>query len=343
MGRKLIDYANDSNSYDSFREISNEMAIVTPSDDYNAMVRSEHGIALATATSGVASSLLPGGRTAHSRFKIPIIADKSTTCNISKQSSTAELLRKTKLIIWDEAPMAKRYAIEAVDRTLQDLLGNNLSFGGKVMVFGGDFKQVLPVLPQATRVETIEASDEEKLTLLDNMIQLSKEIVINYVIEENSENALIDAIFPSLQENSHSAKYITNRAILATRNDFVDKINGQLIERFPGESSTYYSFDKVNDDAGTYNQEEFLNSLLPNGLPPDRLTLKINCPILLLRNLDPANGLCNGTRLICRGTKENIIATEICHGQHVGKQVLILRILLSPAESEGLPFCFTRK
>ncbi|XP_059629827.1 uncharacterized protein LOC132272750 [Cornus florida] len=304
MGRSIndydlpnIDYANDSNSYDSSREITNEMAIVTPSDDYNAIVnlnneqenayktileciisnqpniffidgprgtgktylyrallakvRSEHGIALATATSGVASSLLPGGRIAHSRFKIPIIADESTTCNISKQSSTAELLRKAKLIIWDEAPMAKRYAIEPVDRTLQDLLGNNLSFGGKVVVFGGDFRQVLPVLPRATRAETIEASNGEELTLLDNMIQLPKEIVINSVIEENSENALIDAIFPSLQENSHLTEYITNRAILATRNDFVDKINDQLIERFPGESSTYYSFDKANDDAET--------------------------------------------------------------------------------------------
>ncbi|XP_059669340.1 uncharacterized protein LOC132314497 [Cornus florida] len=338
MGRNIndydlpnIDYANDSNSYDSSREITNEMAIVTPSDDYNAIVnlnneqenayktileciisnqpniffidgpegtgktylyrallakvRSEHGIALATATFGVASSLLPGGRTSHSRFKIPIIADESTTCNISKQSSTAELLRKAKLIIWDEAPMAKRYAIEAVDRTLQDLLGNNLSFGGKVVVFGGDFRQVLPVLPRATRAEIIEASlvksklwkkmkkrleknmrarndqsftefllrvgNGEELTLLDNMIQLPKEIVINSIIEENSENALIDAIFPYLQENSHLAEYITNRAILATRNDFVDKINGQLIERFPGESSTYYSFDKANDDAET--------------------------------------------------------------------------------------------
>ena len=64
-----------------------------------ATVRSRGFIALATATSGVAASLLPGGRTAHSRFKIPINIQESTTCTVSKQSALAELLRKALLII----------------------------------------------------------------------------------------------------------------------------------------------------------------------------------------------------------------------------------------------------
>ena len=58
-------------------------------------------------------------------------------CNISKQSGTTKLLRRVKLIIWDEAPMAKREAIETLDRTLKDIIYSWLLFHGKVIVFGG--------------------------------------------------------------------------------------------------------------------------------------------------------------------------------------------------------------
>ncbi|XP_059663507.1 ATP-dependent DNA helicase pfh1-like [Cornus florida] len=290
-----------------------------------AKVRSEKKIALATASSGVASSILPGGRTAHSRFKIPILANESAVCNISKQSSIAKLMRKASVIIWDEAPMAKRYAIEAVDRTLQDLLSTTEPFGGKVAVFGGDFRQVLPVVPRGTRAETIGVSlvesylwkkmkkiqlkqnmrartdpsfadfllrvgSGEEPVLVDNMIKLPDEMVIKSTNEEDLEKELINAVFPHLIENAHSAEYITNRAILATKNDFVDKLNENLIEQFPSKPTTYFSFDKATDDTGTYYQEDFLNSLAPNGLPPHKLTLKVDFPIMLLRNLDPTNG-----------------------------------------------------
>lgn len=77
---------------------------------------------------------------------------------ISKQSGLAEFLRVTRLIIWDEAPMAKRIAIETVDRSLQDITGIQKPFGGKVVVLAGDFMQVLLVVPKATIQETINAS-----------------------------------------------------------------------------------------------------------------------------------------------------------------------------------------
>jgi hypothetical protein len=61
------------------------------------------------------------------------------------------------------------------------------------------------------------------------------------------------------------------------------------------------SFDTAVDDPNNYYPSEFLNTLTPNGLPPHVLKLKIGCPIMLLRNIDPANRLCNGTRLVVRG------------------------------------------
>ncbi|XP_075074083.1 uncharacterized protein LOC142161913 [Nicotiana tabacum] len=73
-----------------------------------AIVRSKGFVALATATSGVAASILPGGRTVHSRFKFPINIDEKFSCNISKQSSLASLIRDANLIVWDEVSMVKK-------------------------------------------------------------------------------------------------------------------------------------------------------------------------------------------------------------------------------------------
>ncbi len=85
-------------------------------------LRGQGKIVLAVASSGIAPLLLPGGRTAHSRFKIPIDLHDESTCNITQQMKVAELVRKADLIIWDEAPMMHRRTFEAVDRTLRDLM-----------------------------------------------------------------------------------------------------------------------------------------------------------------------------------------------------------------------------
>nr|XP_051197067.1 uncharacterized protein LOC127310428 [Lolium perenne] len=87
-----------------------------------ARVRSERKIALATSTSGVAASIMPGGRTAHSRFKIPLNLEEGKSCSFTKQSGTAKLLRMASLILWDEATMTKRQAIEALDRSMRDIM-----------------------------------------------------------------------------------------------------------------------------------------------------------------------------------------------------------------------------
>ena len=111
-----------------------------------AAVRSQGMVALAVAFSGIAATLLDGGRTYHSRFKAPLQVDATSTCAISAQSPLAELIRRTALIVWDEAPMAHRHHLEAFDRTLRDVTGSEEPFGGKVLVLGGDFRQILPVI-----------------------------------------------------------------------------------------------------------------------------------------------------------------------------------------------------
>ena len=85
-----------------------------------AKVRSTDRIAVATATSGIATSIMPGGRTAHSRFKIPIKLQDNYVYNFTKQSGTAALLCEASLIIWDEVAMTRRQAVETLDISLQD-------------------------------------------------------------------------------------------------------------------------------------------------------------------------------------------------------------------------------
>ena len=115
-------------------------------------LRSQDKLALATATSRVAASIMRGRRMAHSCFKIPLTLEEGGCCSFTKQSGTAKLLQQAALIIWDEASMTTRQNVEALDNNLRDIMGwSNLSFGGKTVVLGGDFKQVLPDVRKGSR------------------------------------------------------------------------------------------------------------------------------------------------------------------------------------------------
>ncbi|XP_022852458.1 uncharacterized protein LOC111374068 [Olea europaea var. sylvestris] len=83
---------------------------------------------------GVVASLLPAGRTGHSRFKIPLQISHDMRCSVSKQSALGQLLKMTKLIVWDEAPMVNKYTFEALDKILKDITERELSFGGKYSI-----------------------------------------------------------------------------------------------------------------------------------------------------------------------------------------------------------------
>lgn len=343
-----------------------------------AKVRSMGLIAIATATSGIAASIMPGGRTAHSRFKIPIRLTDNSMCSFTKQSGTAELLRQVSLIIWDEVAMTKRQAVEMLDRSLQDIMECSLPFGGKVVVFGGDFRQVLPVVTRGTRAQITDATllrsylwdKTRKIHLKRNMraqddpwfseyllrigngteeiigndyVCLPDDIVISYTEDDTAINKLIENVFPSLHAKATSRDYMSARAILSTKNDHVDDLNDKMISRFPGEEKLYHSFDSIEDDLQNNYNIDFLNSITPNGLPLHVLRLKVNCPVILLRNLDPNNGLCNGTRLMIKAFQDNAIDAEIVGGQHAGKRVFIPRIPMSPSEDISLPFTLKRK
>ncbi|KAL6640358.1 hypothetical protein ACP70R_022207 [Stipagrostis hirtigluma subsp. patula] len=344
-----------------------------------ATIRSQNKIAVATATSGVAASIMPGGRTAHSRFKIPLTLEDGAFCSFTKHSGTAKLLQTASLIIWDEVSMTKRQAVEALDLSMRDILDRpHAPFGGKTVVFGGDFRQVLPVVRKGSRAQIVGASlhrsylweSMRHLKLVRNMRAQSDPWFADYLLRigdgtedvnddgevclpddicvpctgnDNDLDRLIDSIFPRLNDNMRDLNYMTSRAILSTRNDWVDMINMRMISRFQEGEIVYHSFDSAVDDPHNYYPQEFLNTLAPSGLPPHILKLKVGCPVILLRNIDPANGLCNGTRLVVQQFSKNAIDAEIVVGQHAGKRVYLSRIPLCPSDDEMFPFQFKRK
>ena len=109
-------------------------------------------VALAMATTGIAANLLCLGRTFHSRLKAPLVANEKSMLQISPQSNLAKLLLMAKLLLIDESTMLDRFQLEALDRTLKDLMGvDNLPFGGKIVILAGDFRQCLPVVPGVNR------------------------------------------------------------------------------------------------------------------------------------------------------------------------------------------------
>jgi hypothetical protein len=132
-----------------------------------AAVRAQGKIALAVASSGIAGLLLDDGSTAHSRLKIPLRVAADSMCYLRLPDEAAQLIQRADLIVWDEFPMMHKHAAEAVDRSLRDLEGAKLPrnaasaqiiFGGKVILLGGDFRQVLPVVPRGTRTQIVRSS-----------------------------------------------------------------------------------------------------------------------------------------------------------------------------------------
>ncbi|GJZ51267.1 ATP-dependent DNA helicase PIF1 [Tanacetum coccineum] len=366
-------------------------------------LRSERKIVLAVASSGIASLLLSAGRTAHSRFVIPLELMENSMCGIKQNTQLAELMQEVQLIIWDEAPMTQKYAFEALDITLPDILGftdserRNQIFGGMTVLLGGDFRQILPVIPKAKRPEVVQACiNRSELWMHCKVHTLKRSMRVNEYspngeidtakqefnqwvlavgngtipakIKEGEDEPtwidipekflitnwnspiqkIVDETYPDFTTRRTNDGYLKERAILTPRNEDADTINEYMFNKLPGEVVTYNSADEIckastdNIDQHQLYPVEFLNSLNFPGMPPHELCLKKDLPIMLLRNLNPSQGLCNGTRLIITDLAQFVIHAKILTGSHIGDEVVIHRIILTSAQSKW-PFVLKRR
>jgi hypothetical protein len=340
-------------------------------------LRGQGKIVLCVASSGIASLLLNGGRTAHSTFKIPIIIHETSICSIKKNSQVANLIRAADLVIWDEAPMQHRHIHEAVDRTLRDIRDTDSLFGGLSIIFGGDFQQILPVIIKGSRADIVSACIQrsyiwrslEVLHLHRNMrlnVDLEQErdfakwqldvghgkhtnesdkiqLPENLRLADNTIGGLIDHIYPNIAHaQAPLHKFFSERMLLSSRNDDVDDINEIILHKFPGQVREFHSADKViNDNAEEelMYPVEYLNGINCSGFPLAHMKLKIGCPVMVLRNLNQAEGVCNGTRGLVTKMSHRVIEIELLTRQ---KKIFIPRIGLSPSETQ-VPFKLERK
>ncbi|KAL7132310.1 hypothetical protein ABFS83_12G064800 [Erythranthe nasuta] len=276
----------------------------------SAAVRSKREIVINVASSGIASLLLPGGRT----------ADKP--------------------------------------------------FGGKVVVLGGDFRQILPVVLKASRQDIVHATiNSSPLWNFCRVMKLTKNMrlqscsspsnvdeikefgdwILNVgngdVGEDNDGEAsieipddmligdsedpfrdLLEFVYPDLLSNMYDRDYFQERAILAPTNECVESVNDHLMSLLPGEEKS----------------TEFLNTIRCSGVPSHALRIKVGAPVMLIRNIDQARGLCNGTRLQIIRTGIHILSCKTLSGKNIGDMVFIPRMTLIPSNS-GLPIKFQRR
>jgi hypothetical protein len=158
-------------------------------------------------------------------------------------------------------------------------------------------------------------------------------------------SSLIADVFPdSVLDDTRLA---AGRAILTPHNDDALAVHEEILRRLPGELHTMRSADRVvSDDAGEVNNYpvEFLNSQTLPGLPPHALNLKVDCVVMLLRNVDVQQHLVNGSRLIIRGIGRDVLECEpviVTPGSGTSTRIFLQRMSLS-SSADSVPFVMRR-
>ena len=281
------------------------------------------------------------------------------------------------MFILDEAPMSPRYALEGIDRSLRAFMKNDLPFGGKIMVLGGDFRQLLPVEQNCTESEIIDLCIKncelwehfEIFNLKTNMRALESEkqfaeFLLNVgdaKLNDNQNNIdlkhfpteciasrdydIVEEIYGDVIRRKNYKEFV-DLAILSPRNEEVNELNNKVVDLLDESTEKIFtSIDSVkNCDNGALSESllpEYLNTLNPSSLPPYKLRLRLYSVIMLLRNLNIDEGLCNGTRLLVVKMSDNVLCCEILTGDKAGQLAFIHRISLT--SERDYPFKFQRR
>ncbi|KAF1877459.1 hypothetical protein Lal_00040175, partial [Lupinus albus] len=239
----------------------------------------------------------------------------------------------------------------------------NSTFGGKVIVFGGDFRQILPVIPRGSRSNIINATinssyiwdncqeyastkyyiqyqsltiqqfakrildvGDRKLSESNDgyaLIEIPEQFLITNY--DNLIHAIVKSTYPNLVDEYMNDEFLQCRAILAST------IGSG--ERDCLSSYSIYKSESNDIEALQGLTTEFLNSLRTSGLPNHEIKLKVGTPIMLLSNLDQIEGLCNGTRMTLNRLATHVIEAKVMTGKNVGKIFYISRMSLSPSHS----------
>jgi hypothetical protein len=321
-------------------------------------LRSEGRVVLCVAASALAASLLEGGHTAHHALHIPIPANDSSYCSFTHAERA--VIRGAELIIWDEASMISNNVADTVNRTLQDIMDDERPFGGKTIIFTGDFKQLLPIIRGGngenhtiqrckwwSMIRRLEFSqnwracqDVEFASMLLHVGDGSvSEVTVPPESQTSSLEDLISRVFGSNLNNAD-----VSAMVLTLTLDDADVVNNYCIQNVVGCERQLYAADTfLNCKHPDVYPKEIVSGMRMPGAPPSCLRMKLGARYMIIKNM--MKSVFNGVRCQLVAFAGNKCAfVKLISGPGAGQTILLPACVFTiTAEQSGLPFNIRRR
>jgi hypothetical protein len=321
-------------------------------------LRSEGRVVLCVAASALAASLLEGGHTAHHALHIPIPANDSSYCSFTHAERC--VIRRADLIIWDEASMVSNTVADTVSRSLQDIMDDDRPFGGKTIIFTGDFKQLLPV---------VRGGNGENHTIqrclwwrMIRRLEFSRnwracqDVEFAYLLQRVGDGTMSEVTVPTESQSSCIQDMIKrvysdnlfnaddSAMILTLTLDDADVINDICIQTVVGCERQAYAADTfLNCRHPDMYPKEIISAMRMPGAPPGCLRLKLGARYMIIKNM--MKSVFNGVRcqlVAFAGSK--CVFVKIISGPGSGTTILLPScVFIVSAEQSGLPFNIRRR
>lgn len=321
-------------------------------------LRAQGRIVVCVAASALAASLLEGGHTAHHTLHIPIPANDASYCSFT--ASERQVIMTADLLIWDEASMISQHVADTVDRSLQDMLNNTRPFGGKTIMFTGDFKQLLPVV-RGGKGDNITIKrcnwwpNVRQLAFCQNF-RAGQDIEFARMLEAVGLGVMAEVVVPQQCQASDVGDFVervygndllnadVNAMVLSLTLDDADTINNYCIQKTAGYCREAHAADSfLNCRHPDLYPPEIVAGIRMPGAPPSCLRMKLGGRYMIIKNM--SKEIFNGVRCVLvafAGTK--CVFVRLISGPATGTTTIIPScvFLISPDQS-GLPFNIRRR
>jgi ATP-dependent DNA helicase PIF1 len=257
--------------------------------------------------------------------------------------------------------MISYHVAETVDRSFRYLMQNDKLFGGKVVVFCGDFRQLPPVVkhgkgefysllnrdwfvsaPRAIFTKNFRLLNDESF---DQMLQSVGDGILDHIEipDKCRAQSLDEAIVRVFGDNVTDASN-SDKVMLAYTLHQCSIVNDAVFEKIPGDISYSYAVDDLSEcTQPDLYPSEYVATLDVSGCPPAMLSLKPKARYMIMRNLNPPD-ICNGiTAELIRCTRYNC-TLKLLSGVGKGNIICLPRCTFHvTSDKSGLPFNFKRR
>jgi PIF1-like helicase/Helitron helicase-like domain at N-terminus len=290
-------------------------------------LRLSNFIVLVVGSTALSVTSYDRGRTAHSTFSIPVKdGNFEFECTVKEGSAKWQMIESAFAVLWEEMPMANKASVQAVDELLKKIMNNKRVFGGKRFYGVGDFGQVAPIIKGCGASATVEASIRSSyLWKHFKVLQLHAPMRnredpelsdwVDQIRDGHDEYVSMD-LLPTSTNKDSSLRWLfptplltqpyecIKRSYLSPLNKDVDQVNKGILDRMPGNSSKYYSFDSIKEGSNpppALNGEllqDYLALFTEPGIPNHELELKEGCICTIQRNLSIEKGLVKNAKVV---------------------------------------------